>query len=115
MTRKINSEDFDKQINRLLSEGWNIDHIEKVEYYKVELSKESGQPIYKTEGKIPLLKLLNQPMIIKLCQILNVKYTGRFKHELVEELENKYTKGVILTAYDSILKLGKKNKQLQTV
>jgi hypothetical protein len=103
MIRKIDGKEFDKQLNDLILDGWQVDNIEEVRYFNVKLSKNSGMLIYKDDSKIPLLSILNMEMIVKICQGLNLSYSQKDKEELINELEQRFTKGVINTAYERII------------
>jgi len=103
MKRKIKVEDFDVQINRLIKEGWKVESIKHVSYYIVNLSKLSGESILKKHEKLPLLSLLRKTMLIKICRRLDINHRNLHTHELIREIE-KHSNGIILTAYDTIIK-----------
>jgi hypothetical protein len=112
MELKINANEFEKIINSLISEGWTIEKIKKVEWYKIKFSKLSEDDPEKNviKCRIPFLRILQRSMLNKICKCMDIEYKDKTNHEIIEELE-KYKKGVIMVAYDSVIKDKYKRKQ----
>jgi hypothetical protein len=112
MTRNIDSKDFNSKINELLSEGWIIEDIEKIEYFKVKLNRtmNEGATYIKERTKIPLLHLLNKVMLQDVSRRLNIKFDKEEgRHDLISKIEM-YKKGVVVYAYETALKEKAGNK-----
>lgn len=113
MSQKIlkieTNEQLEKEINEMISKGWQVDSIKIIDKFEVKMTKFSGNVQY--SSSVPLLTYLEIRMLKLMCGRLGAKgYSNSSKSVLIAEIE-KYKKSEIIEIYNELAKKnhGQKN------
>ena len=112
MKLNISPEDFDTKMSALIEDGWNVESIQKIEYYVVRATKNSGDfKPEKIDTKIGYLNVLDKRTIYDIAKALGIKTTNLERWEVLHELR-KFKKPVVKIAWDSVLEQRKKKSKM---